>query len=104
METFICGNGNLYLFGKFCDWKFKEELKLEYDTLNQNYFKEVLLKQGYYNYQYCFVKDGSKDTGDISIIEGSHYETKNEYSILVYHRELNDNFDRLVGFSTSTND
>lgn len=95
-------NGNLYLFGKFCDWKFKEELKLEYDTLNQNYFKEVLLKQGYYNYQYCFVKDGSKDTGDISIIEGSHYETRNDYTILVYHRELNDNFDRLVGFSTAS--
>lgn len=96
-------DGNLYLFGKFCDWKFKEELKLDYDTINQQYTKEVLLKQGYYNYLYCFVKDGSKNTGDISIVEGSHYETKNEYSILVYHRQLNDNFDRLVGFATASN-
>ncbi|PCJ23149.1 MAG: hypothetical protein COA97_12215 [Flavobacteriales bacterium] len=104
LPTIPIQNGNLYLFGKFCDWKFKEELKMEYDTLNQQYFKEVLLKQGYYNYQYCFVKDGSKNTGDISIIEGSHYETRNEYSILVYHRELNDNFDRLVGFATVSND
>lgn len=97
-------DGNLYLFGKFCDWKFKEELKLEYDTINQRYEKEVLLKQGYYNYVYCFVKDGSKNTGDISVVEGSHYETKNEYSILVYHRELNDNFDKLVGFATVSNE
>jgi hypothetical protein len=97
-------NGNLYLFGKFCDWKFKEDLKLEYDTLNQNYFKEVLLKQGYYDYQYCFVKDGSKNTGDISKIEGSHYETRNDYTILVYYRELNEDFDKLVGFATVTND
>ncbi len=97
-------DGNLYLFGKFCDWKFKEELKLDYDTANLQYTKVVLLKQGYYNYQYCFVKDGSKNTGDISVVEGSHYETKNEYSILVYHRELNDNYDRLVGFATGTNE
>ena len=96
-------DGNLFLFGKFCDWKFKEELKLDYDTINQRYKKEVLLKQGYYNYLYCFVKDGSKNTGDISVVEGSHYETKNEYSILVYHRELNDNYDRLVGFATAKN-
>jgi len=97
-------NGNLYVFGKFCDWKFKEELKLDYDTLNQRYFNEVLLKQGYYNYQYCFVKDGSKDVGDISVIEGSHYETKNDYSLLVYYRELNEDFDKLVGYATATND
>lgn len=97
-------DGNLYLFGKFSDWKFKEELKLDYDTLNLQYTKEVLLKQGYYDYMYCFVKDGSKNTGDLSVVEGSHYETKNEYSILVYHRGLNDNYDRLVGFATAANE
>ena len=96
-------NGNLYLFGKFSDWKFKEELKLDYDTINQQYVKEVLLKQGFYNYLYCFVKDGSKDKGDISVVEGSHYETKNDYSILVYHRELNENYDKLVGYATASN-
>ena len=96
-------DGSLYLFGKFCDWKFKEELKLDYDTVNRQYTKEVLLKQGYYNYLYCFVKDGSKNTGDIAMVEGSHYETKNEYSILVYYREINDSYDRLVGFAASSN-
>jgi len=96
-------DGSLYLFGKFCDWKFKEELKLDYDTVNRQYTKEVLLKQGYYNYLYCFVKDGSKNTGDIAMVEGSHYETKNEYSLLVYYREINDSYDRLVGFATRTN-
>ena len=96
-------NGNLYLLGKFSDWKFKDELKLEYDTTNQRYIKPVLLKQGYYNYMYCFVKDGSKSTGDLSVIEGSHYETENEYSILVYHRGVNDYSDRLIGFSSTKN-
>jgi hypothetical protein len=96
-------DGNLYLFGKFSDWKFKKELKLDYDTINQHYNKEILLKQGYYDYQYCFVKDGSKNTGDLSIVEGSHYETKNDYTILVYHREFNEIYDKLVGYKTATN-
>ena len=96
-------NGNLYLFGKFSDWKFKEELKLSYDTLHQQYTKEILLKQGYYNYAYCFVKDGSKNSGDLTVVEGSHYETENNYTILVYHRELNDNYDRLIGYASKGN-
>jgi len=96
-------DGSLYVIGKFTDWKFKEELKLDYDTINKRYVKPVLLKQGYYNYVYCFVKDGSKNTGDISVIEGSHYEAENEYSILVYHRGVNDYYDRLIGFATARN-
>jgi hypothetical protein len=91
-------DGSLYLLGKFSDWKFKDELKLEYDTLNNKYTKEVLLKQGYYNYMYCFVKDGAKNIGDVSIIEGSYSDTENMYSILVYHRQLQDNYDRLIGY------
>jgi hypothetical protein len=96
-------DGNIYIVGKFTDWKFKEELKLDYDTANQRYTKDVLLKQGYYNYVYCFVKDGSMNTGDFSVIEGSHYEAENEYTILVYHRGVNDYHDRLVGFATGKN-
>ena len=93
-------DGSLYLFGKFSDWKFKKELKLDFDTISNTYNKEVLLKQGYYNYQYCFVKDGSRNRGDLSVIEGSHSETENDYSILVYHKPVNENYDKLVGFQT----
>jgi hypothetical protein len=34
---------------------------------------------------------------DISEIEGSHYQTKNEYLVLFYHRGQGDRYDRLVG-------
>jgi type 9 secretion system plug protein len=92
--------GNLYLFGKFSDWKFKDKFKLDYDTLKSTYYKEVLLKQGFYNYQYCFVKDGSKNTGDLTVIEGTHSETENNYSILVYHRPANESYDKIIGYHT----
>lgn len=92
--------GNIYLFGKFTDWKFKEEFKMAYDTINKNYYQNVLLKQGYYNYMYCFVKDGSKNVGDISYIEGTYYETENDYMVLVYYRNPMENFDQLIGMKT----
>lgn len=94
-------DGNLYLFGKFTDWKFKEEFKMKYDSISSSYKNEVLLKQGYYDYLYCFLKDGSKDVGDISVVEGSHQLTENDYSVLVYHRLPNQIYDRLIGFYTA---
>ena len=62
-------DGSVYIFGKLTDWKFKDEFKMNYDTLNNKYYKEVLLKQGYYNYMYCVVKDGSKNKGDLKILK-----------------------------------
>jgi hypothetical protein len=34
---------------------------------------------------------------DASIFEGNHYETENDYFIMVYHRPPGSRFDRLVG-------
>ena len=93
-------DGSVYIFGKLTDWKFKDEFKMNYDTLNNKYYQEVLLKQGYYNYMYCVVKDGSKNKGDLTTYEGSFFETENEYSILVYYRNPMLFYDELIGIKT----
>lgn len=90
--------GNVYVFGQLSDWKVKEDFKMHYDFDAQAYRAKILLKQGYYNYQYV-VKKHSDDTIDETLIEGSHWETGNEYTILVYHRELGIRYDRLVGYN-----
>jgi hypothetical protein len=36
--------------------------------------------------------------GDITIIEGDHWETGNDYYIYVYYREKVPEYDRLVGY------
>jgi hypothetical protein len=54
------------------------------------------MKQGYYNYEYAFLKDGTTD-GTASYFEGSHYETENDYMILIYYRNPQDRYDRLMG-------
>jgi len=38
----------------------------------------------------------------MSRFEGSHFETENEYSILVYHRPLGLDYDRLLMIKTIT--
>ncbi len=91
--------GDIYLFGKFTDWKLLPEYKLQYDYVRNAYRTKVLLKQGYYNYVYALSKDGSF-SADLSLMEGDHWETENDYQILIYNREVGIRYDRLVGFGT----
>ena len=64
-------------------------------TLSQ-YEATLYLKQGYYNYEYVYLKDNEKQC-DESLIEGSHSETENDYEIYVYYRPMGSNYDQLVG-------
>tara|TARA_R110002096_G_scaffold169779_11_gene341596 strand:+ start:1627 stop:2958 length:1332 start_codon:yes stop_codon:yes gene_type:complete len=89
--------GDLYVFGELSDWEFKEEFKMEYDELNGQYKLKVKLKQGYYNYAYAFLPTG-ETKGDLSVIEGTHSETENNYYFFVYHRQNGEIYDRLIGF------
>lgn len=92
--------GNLYLLGKFTDWAFKDEYKLQFDESTRSYTLTALLKQGYYDYMYCFVPDNSKSTGNISEMEGEHHQTENDYTILVYYRDPMNSWDEVIGIKT----
>jgi hypothetical protein len=69
---------------------------MDYVAQDGAYLKTLLLKQGVYNYRYLFLPSGS-DRFDPDEIEGSHFETENEYLILFYHRPPGSRFDRLLG-------
>jgi hypothetical protein len=56
----------------------------------------LFLKQGYYNYEYVFLKDGTS-IADETYVEGSHYETENDYAIFFYHRAIGAFYDKLIG-------
>ena len=78
-------NGDLYLLGDLTNNCFNNNSKMTYNYEKKQYQSSIYLKQGYYNYIYCFV-EANKKSGDVSLIEGSHFETENEYSILVYYK------------------
>lgn len=94
-------DGDVYIYGALTDWQIQADAKMKYNQLELQYENTLYLKQGIYNYIYVFVKDG-EILPDITRFEGSHYETENEYSILVYHRGLGLDFDRLIGVKTIT--
>jgi hypothetical protein len=88
--------GNFYIFGELSYWKFGPENMMNYDYEARGYSGSLYLKQGYYNYVYAFLPNGS-NTGDVTYSEGSHWNTVNEYQVLVYWRQPGDFYDQLVG-------
>ena len=91
-------DGDVYLVGKFTDWKPTEEFRLKYDYDLQLYYGGGLLKQGYYDYQYVVLYDD--ETYDPGYFEGSNFATANNYTVLVYYRSLTGRYDRLIGVSS----
>ena len=89
--------GDMYVIGAFSDWELKEDFKLNFNIDKKQYEGEIYLKQGYYNYHYA-LNDTITKRADVSFIEGTHYQTRNDYYIYVYYRAVGDSYDRFVGF------
>lgn len=90
-------DADIYILGALNDWKLDKKSKMRYDPKKHMYVGDLLLKQGYYNYLYVVVPKG-KTEGDITLIDGDHWETDNDYYIYVYYREKVPEYDRLVGY------
>ncbi len=88
--------GNHVYLGGFWNYNLlNDDSKMHYDSIEKMYYKTLLLKQGGYNYQYWI----SKDTKNASVaaIEGSHWQTQNQYAIYIYHRPWGGRYDKLIG-------
>ena len=88
----------VYVYGAFNDFKITEENKMYFDSEENIYRGNILLKQGFYNYTFATKEsDGSINT---NYINGSFYETENEYTIIVYYKPFGSFFERVVGVGT----
>ncbi|HUX57443.1 MAG TPA: DUF5103 domain-containing protein [Bacteroidales bacterium] len=92
----IISGRNIFVSGGLNNWMFNSNNLMIYNSAREAYECTMLLKQGWYNYEYVFLKNGDSD-GTASIFEGSHYETENDYLVLVYYRNPRDRYDRLIG-------
>jgi hypothetical protein len=88
-------NGDIYITGALNDWAAGDENRLTFNAETKHYETTMLLKQGYFNYFYAFRESGT-DKMDIGFFEGNHYETENEYLLLVYHNDSQWNYDRII--------
>lgn len=96
LETQLVG-GTVNVFGALTNWNTNKSNELTWNYEKSAYELTMLLKQGYYNYLYVYVPEGSMKA-DATFIEGTHYQTENEYEIFVYYRSLSGRYDQLVGY------
>lgn len=88
--------GRMYVAGELNDWELNKNNLMIYNMESAEYECTMLLKQGWYNYEYVFVKD-NEAKGIAGEFEGSHYETENDYIVLIYYRNPRERYDRVIG-------
>lgn len=93
-------HGDLYVFGQISDYGFPKTHKMKYDPETKLYEADIYLKQGYYNYEYVLLKNNGEAIS--SFIEGTHFETINDYTIYIYHRKSDEQYDQLIGVKRIT--
>ena len=90
---------DIYVYGNFNDWQITEENKMTYNEKSGVYEASMLFKQGFFNYTYVAVNR------DFRInpykVEGSFYQTENEYTVVVYYRKFGDRYDQAIGLGTT---
>jgi hypothetical protein len=84
--------GEVYILGEFNNWQLNNNNRMKYNANTGLYQNSILLKQGYYEYIY-YVKNQKHD-----LIDGSHFQTENNYDILVYYKSPQIRYDRLIGY------
>ena len=89
-------DGDIYVSGTWTNNRLLPRYKMEYNEETQSYETVVLLKLGYYSYQYLMVRN---DGTTINLpTEGNYFQTENQYHALVYYREPGGRTDLLVGY------
>ncbi|MBK9149316.1 MAG: DUF5103 domain-containing protein [Flavobacteriales bacterium] len=85
-----------YVYGQLSDWQCQPAFRMQWDAERKAYHAAILLKQGFYDFSYVTL---ARETGaaDITTVEGSHFETENDYTVLLYFTDRMQRLDRLVG-------
>lgn len=90
-------NDPIYVFGALSDWQCTSKNQMVYNPATKLYEASILLKQGFYDYQYVVYNQNTRFV-DTASLEGSHVETENDYHIFVYYRGFSSRYDRLIGY------
>ncbi len=85
----------IYIHGNFNNWQLNETNKMIYNSETGLYDGKLLLKQGFYNYQYV-TKNVNGEISN-SDIDGSFYQTENDYTVLVYYKKFGSRYTQVIG-------
>ena len=86
---------DIYIHGNFNNWQLNNTNKLHYNEDTGLYETTILLKQGFYNYQYVTKSKNGKISNHN--IDGSHYQTENDYTVLIYYTKFGSRYTQVIG-------
>ncbi len=98
-SKYIIPGGKLYVSGALNNWSYDSNNLMSFNPDHEAYECVILLKQGWYNFEYYWEESNAND-GIATKFEGSHYETENDYTVLVYYRNPRGRYDRVLGAQT----
>lgn len=90
------GSGDIHVYGGFSDMHCKKDYRMVWMPELKAYVLRALIKQGYVDYCYAYLPPG-EEKADLTTLEGSHFQTENDYLILVYVHDHALRCDRLLG-------
>lgn len=90
------GKKSIYVNGMFNNFAINDETKMEYNAEKGIYEKALMIKQGFTNFQYV-ISDANGNIDEENAVDGNFHQTENNYFALVYYRENNQRFDRIIG-------
>lgn len=88
-------NKDVYVYGAFNNYELSKENKMVYDSSQRIYKATLPFKQGFYNYSYVTL-DSNKNI-NLHEIDGSFFQTENEYTVIVYYKPFGEIYDRVIG-------
>lgn len=89
----------VYIYGAFNNFQIEEEAKMTYNFNDKSYKGSLLLKQGFYNYTFATVDDfGEVDTNEIN---GTFFQTENQYTLITYYKPFGSLYDRVIGVGSA---
>ncbi|MEO6314380.1 MAG: DUF5103 domain-containing protein [Chitinophagaceae bacterium] len=88
---------DVYLFGELTNYGMDDKAKMTYNADKGIYETSILLKNGYYNYDYITIDKKGVASNDVT--EGNLWDTENTYTILIYYRGINGRVDELIGIT-----
>jgi hypothetical protein len=91
---------DIYVYGNFNNYLLLDENKMIFNPKTYTYETQILLKQGFYNYNYVTLDEN--DEMSTTEINGSFDETENEYILLVYYSKFGSNYDRVIGLGRAS--
>lgn len=92
----LFSENDVYINGMFNNYALTDENRMDYNAEKGIYEKALMIKQGFTNFQYVLAnKAGVVDYKNA--VDGNFWQTENDYIVLVYYRENNARYDKVIG-------